>query len=550
MATVVTMGGVSFTISGNYSWGLDEAGVAWVAIPTGTDTITSITPSQTTDSNGDLINGAMLNPARGATSGPNQGFDERQGNYDAGSVATLPITIQAGDIVIKTVAKDPYVHRAGGFTEIASLHVLSSTLPSGEYLGSSIGWSGKSTPVSYSADVDSWYSSRPVYNSTGFSLPPYADLMESLGQHYPLFGFAWGPGDYGYQSFSPYRFGGGNATHPNYGRYIGQMMSLVMVALATNYYTEAQTKQIAKTMIGHGLQWADPLIFSGTGVVPDGGHYQWHQPAVLFALHLTGRSSEYSDFMALSPGNWDQAFQITQALIDSDFSPHSSTIKPSMWRERTLPAQPGGSTLRIPIAGTSSSGDYYQTNIPEGAIATRVSDGETGVVSTTYALNDAGQTLTTLDVVLNDTSPFAEGDVIYFDAPSGWMNVGDFDWALRGGFANLVGQPWKYSPSAQNAYRGLQAWAGAIFALYAIGIRDPSIFPVLGYTYRAEKINIPSAANDFPSIVQSWQTVAGSTYTASSDFYNAYADDVYSSEVTRDLYILRSSSASIALLSQ
>lgn len=548
MATVVTMGGVSFTISGTYSWGLDEAGVAWVAIPTGTDTITSITPSQTTDSNGDLINGAMLNPTRTATSSPNQGFDERQANYDAASVATLPITIQAGDIVIKTVAKDPYVSRAGGFTEIASLHVLSSALPSGEYLGSSIGWSGKSTPVSYTVDVDAWYSSRPVYNSTGFSLPPYADLMESFGLHYPLFGFAWGATNYGYQSFSPYRFGGGNATNPNYGRYIGQMMSLVMVALATNYYTEAQTKQIAKTMIGHGLQWADPLILSGIGVGPDGGHYQWHQPAVLFALYLTSRSSEYSDFMSLSPGNWDQPFQITQALKTSNFSPHSSTTKPPTWRLRTLPAQPGGSTLRIPIAGTSSSGDYYQTYIPEGAIATRVSDGATGVVSTAYALNDAGQTLTSLDVVLNDTSPFLEGDVIYFDVPSEWMTVGDFDWALRGGFANLTGQPWKYSPSADNTYRELQTWAGAIFALYALGIRDSSIFPVLGYSHRAEKLNTPSATNDFPSILESWQTVAGSTYTASSDFYTAYSDDIYSSEINRDLYILKSSSLSLALL--
>ena len=525
MATVITVGSVTFTITETLTNGTDEAGVPWVSVPSGTATLTSVTPAETTDGSGDVINGAMLNPERTGDTVPPQGFDERAPDFDSGESLTYPVSLSPGDIVIKAVSRDPNQTRAGYFDEIASLHVLDSSLASGEFLGSSITWSGKSTPVSYTVDIDNWYSNRTPLDSTGIDFPAYSDLMDSFDQYYPLYGFSWGPLG-GYQELSPFRFGGGAGTNPNYGRYIAQQMGVVCCALATDFYSESETKAIATRMVQHGIEWGDPLLYSGTGVGPDGGHFQFHISPVLFALSLTGRSDEYNDIMSEAPGNWDQAFEITTADKASDFTNHTDLQKPATWRERTLSTQPGGSVVRIPVTGSGSGGDFYQTNIPEGGIATRISDGQTAVVQTEIALNDSGFTLTEIDVQLTAASPFSSGDVIYFDTPEGWVPVGDYDWGLRGGFSNLTGQPWKYSPARGNFYRDLQAWTGQVFALYSMGIQDTLVKPVLGYAYRSHQADNPSADNDYPTTGENWSTRGGDSVSTGPDFYDTYGEQI------------------------
>ena len=533
--TNVTMGGVTFTLSGTLTSGNDAAGKAWVVVPSGTDTITAITPNQTTDVSGDIINGAMLNPVRTATEKPNQGYDERQTTWLLAENDVPPFSVTAGDVIIKTIAADPATARMGNFTEVAALHVLASA-PTGEYLlGSSISWVGKTTPDYYTIDLDAWYSNRTVYDSTGIDFPTYSELIASIGLFYPLFAQTDSSSDTdGYETLSPFRFGGGSTTGANYGRYVGQMIGTVMMAACSNAYTESETKNIARAILQHGIEWGDPILYGPRGIGADGGHYQFHQGPILFALSETGRTSEFADVMSVAPGNFEQAFTITQALFDSDFVEHSDTTKPATWRSRTLSTQPGGSVVRIPTSGSANSGDWFQTYIHDGMIATRSSDGQTAEVATSINFESTG----TIDVALTAASPFSSGDVIYFDSPNDWTPVGGFDWNVLG-FTEFH----MYSPSALNTYRNTQAWMGQMLGIAALGLYDTSLDSANGYLLRAEESNVPKSDNDYPTIAETWKPTGGSAHTTASDFYSKY-----SGVLNISASVVRSPSASFALL--
>lgn len=503
MATNSTQGGITFTLNGTgLTVGNDAAGTAW-AVLSAPDSITAITPAQTTDGAGDTINGAMLNPVRTTSTNPNQGYDERNGNWDVAENASPPFAVSAGDIIVKTVAATPYTAREGNFSEIAALHLLTAA-PTGDYvLGSSIGWAGKSTPQWYSIDVDNWYNNRTVYASSGNDFPPFATLIDAVGQHHPLYGqiyasFASGQ-DQIYEQFAPRDFTG--ASTNNYGERMAETIAMALVALSSDAYTESQTKELCRKMIRLGVEWGDPMVYLGNSFIPDGGIRQFHQAVVAFAFYMTGRSDEIGDIMTNCPGNWDQAFKVTSALISSDFSPHSDTGKSAMWRRRTLGTQPGGTTLRIPCSGSASTGDWSQIEIPDGAIATRESDGQTAVVSVGERLALSG----TIDVTLNVTSPFSSGDVIHFDAPSGWVEDGLYDWSMLGGYNGYAGQPRMYTPTGANRYRNNQAWFGAVMGLRALGCFDETAFEaVQGYCERAQESNNPSSDADYPPILADW----------------------------------------------
>ena len=141
MATVVTMGSVTFALDGTLTWGTDIAGKAWVVVPAGSVNVTAISPAQTTDG-GDVVNGAMLNPVRTGASTPDHGYDGRYTNYNAVENDAPPISVTAGDIIVKVISDLTPVGRGGIFEEIAALHVLAEA-PTGEYLlRSSISWAG------------------------------------------------------------------------------------------------------------------------------------------------------------------------------------------------------------------------------------------------------------------------------------------------------------------------------------------------------------------------------------------------------------------------
>ena len=104
-------------------------------------------------------------------------------------------------------------------------------------------------------------------------------------------------------------------------------------------------------------------------------------------------------------------------------------------------------------------------------IATRESDGQTAIVATTIDLVTSG----TVDIALTATTPFSSTDIIYFDAPSEWISLGDYDWTKTG-----LGGFQKYSPSAENAYRNLQGWMGQIMGLRGLGLFHPNYHEVQG----------------------------------------------------------------------
>lgn len=515
MATSVVMGGVTFNVDETLTWGLDEGGKAYIVQPTGTINVASITPGTSGDESG-----AMLNPQRTSTSSPTQGYDDRSSNYSAGSNDATNISMTAGDVLIKVISTGTFTERAGMFTEIACLHVVASAPSSGNFLGSSIGYAGKSTPVSYSVDIDTWYTNRTVYSSASVDFPAFSDLMDAVDQFHPLYAQIYAAFN-GYEQFSPFRFGGGSSTNPNYGRYQGQMMGTALMAITTDQYTEAQIKELATRLVQHGIEWGDPMMYGegGASGSPDGGHFQFHQGVIAFTLSLTGRTDEIEDIMTATPANWDSAFLITSGIASANFTSHSDVDKAATWRLRTLSTQPGGSVVRIPVSGNGASGDWYQTSIHVGMIATRPSDGETAVVATTSAINNSSSSLTSVDITLTGTSPFSSGDIIYFDVPSGWVDVGQYEWSLRGGYNVKTGEPQMFSPSANNQYRDLQAWMGQIIALRALGILDTTFSAVQGYAERAKVSNEPETTNDYNSLEESWQAPSGSVYDTSADYF-------------------------------
>lgn len=519
MATDITVGSVTFSLEGTLTNGTDAAGVPWVVIPTGSANITGITPVEADDGSGNTVNGAMLNPLRDPVSTqPDQGYDERESTYNALVAASYPLSVTAGDVVIKTVAEVPSVSRGGRFSEIVALHILPSA-PTGEYLlGPSIGWSGKSTPDTYPIDLSSWYTGRTVYSSSGIDFPSYATITTYIDQFYPLFAQCDAANaTAGYESFSPAKFGGNRSSSPNYGDYIAQIIGMAMAAITTDVYSETETKNLARRLIQHGIQWGDPLIYSSRGKGADGGHFQFHQGPTIFALSQTGRSGEIPDVMANAPGNWGQAFLINSDFRRNSLVPHSDTSKPCSFRRRTLGAQPGGSVVRIPVSGSISSGDWNQVWLSDGMTAVRESDGVSVTVTTDTLLGTSG----TVDVPVSEESPFSSGDVIYFDCPDSWIAEGQYDWSLRG-----LDNPNLFTPVMNNEYRKLQSWFPSLLAIRALGIFDASLEPAMGYAIRAELSDDPSATNNYPSINENWKVTDITSYTANTDYYSAHGSSI------------------------
>lgn len=521
MATVVTSThGLTATLSGTYtettSWGNYDDGPAWVVIPSGTDTVTAVTPGQATDGSGDALNGIMLNPQMTSDSTPEQGYDERAGVYNSLLNETLPLTIQAGDVVVWVDSTSSFTTRSGMFDGIAALYVLASA-PTNNFSPAAIGWSGRSGLTDYSVDIDTWYTNRTVYDSTGIDFPPYATLIAQMGQFNPTIVQVWSVVDGGYQDFSPFGFGNSNQSNSNYGTYISEIMGTALLAVASNVYSESEIKTIATWIICHGIQWGDPMLYSGNGFPADGGHYQWHQGAVAFALSMTGRSSELDDIMSISPGNFEQAFQITAGMFVEEFVPHSDANRSNMYRLRTLPTQTGASDeVTIPYnQGGQFSGDWYQVNIPAGSVCRNESGTKTATVaSDTPFTPSSGATTGTTNVPLTGTSPFVASDIVYFEFPEGTVALNDFDWALRG-FEPTTKQ--NFSPAAANTYRGIASWGGQIMGMRAQGCFPASMYAVQGYYERAQQANTPSASNDYSSLNHPWQFD-----TTSGDFYDAH----------------------------
>lgn len=501
----ITMNGITFTVTEVLSNGIDATGRAWAVVDTGSQ-ITAITGAD----------GAMLDPERTTNFTPDQGYDDRMANYSAGlnDTANLPLSVSTGNIIVAT-SKAGSVSRDGSFDACGCIHFVSASA-AGKVLPASIGHAGRTVPAAWSVDFDAWYAARSVLTKpVAATMPPFADLLACMATYSPTIAqIPNANGSAGYEGFSVTGRGAGSSyTNKNYGRYLGAIEDIALLALYSDVYTEAQVKELAAAVVMQGVELGCPLVDSPQGRGPDGGHFQFWQGSYILAMSLTGQAANIDTFMANGgDGNWSQTFKWTTPLL-AELDPHSTTTSPGMSRQRTLGAQPGGSVLRIPVEGTSTAGDDDEATIPAGMIFT---DGtSTATVAAEVTMPNTPTAGTTLDVTLTGANPFVATDVVYGQAPSGWATLGDFDWNLRG-TDQRFGRFWLAGGAI---YRDLQSNAGKVLALHAQGLLDAvSHEAVIGYCARAMEANNPTSANDYPGMAQTVD-IAGTTYNVADDYW-------------------------------
>jgi hypothetical protein len=505
LVTSIAMGGVTFTFSAPVQAGLDQTGRAYVVDPGAGVTVTAISPAQTTDA-GNVINGASKN----YTIGDQQGFDQRFDFYGASQNDTVPISLVAGDKIIKVISDLTGVvgDRDGNITQFACLHCVTTAPTATQVLGPSLTWVGDTTPEVYTFNLNAFYAARTTRSAANITWNAANTFLGGAGpsQFWPTFA-AWSYATFGYQFLSPRAFGSIAATNDaNYGRYIAESIGDLMLATtvaAGGPYTEAQIKEAILVTLMHGIEWGIPLAYAGPDVInvndgADGGHFQFHAGPSIFALQALGLSAKVADLMGDNGGNWRQAFQITSL---ADFAPHTDGAKPWFSRERTLATQPGGSVVSIPWnipAGFGASGFDMRRDalMPAGTRIVRKSDGQVATAAALFGTPDSQGNPIYSDITLTAASPFVSGDVVYMLPPVGEpLQVGSYDWRIRGD--NV---PANFSPCATNTYRPLQFWGGAILALLSHGMTTSALNAARGYFERARRTNDPSSTNDYASI--------------------------------------------------
>jgi hypothetical protein len=503
--TSVTMGGVTFSFSEPVQAGLDQTGRAYVVDPGAGVTVTAISPAQTTDA-GNVINGAQKNFAIGEAQGLDQRFtaatSPREGQWSALQNDTVPISLVAGDKLIKVVSDltGSIGDRDGSISEFACLHCVTTAPTVTQVLGPSLTWSGDTTPEVYNFDLNAFYAARTTRSSANISWFNFAAQKAQLGRLWPTLGAINATNfDRGYENFSPRGFGrDATLSNANYGVYIATSLGDLMLATtvaAGGAFTEAQIKDAILIALMHGIEWGIPLAYSGTQLGSDGGHYQFHPGPSIFALNALGLSAKIPDLMTDAGGNYGQAFQIASV---ADFAPHTDQFKPWFARERTLSTQPGGSTITLPfnIPGYASASGFdirRDAAMPVGTRIVRKSDGATVTTSATFSTPDTAGNPVSLNVSLTATNTLASGDVVTMLPPVAEpLQVGSYDWAIQGYFF-----PNAYSPAATATYRALQAWGGALMTLLSHGITPSSLNAPRGYYERSRRTNDPSATNDY-----------------------------------------------------
>lgn len=502
--TEVTTGSVTFSWTNGRTSGTDASGRPYVVVPSGSETFNQPTPAQTTDG-GDVVNGVMKTPLAVSDAAVDQGFDARQTTttYDALLNVTGTTSMTAGDRLVKAISGNIGGYsddRAPLIEEYQVCHVVSSALGANDILGPAVTYSGHSYPDKYTVDWSALVALFQNRSASGISLtvPPYATAMATLNKEAPMFAYNISSnGATGYEPLFPEGFTQFNASAIQYGRYIAWAMNTIAIGLHYDTWSTAEKTAILKRMVRHGIDWGFPLIDSGVGLGPNGGHNQFHQFCTLLALIACGRTSDIPTFLADVGGNWEQAFEVTNALIASDFSQHTSATKSHMFRERTLSTQPGGNVVRIPaVTGVTANQNY----IPVGAQVMR-KGAFGGVPVATVTTETAVSALGTVDIPI-DAQPdvaFTSGDVIWFEAPPATLYDGAFDWNERDPSVSF-----KFSPSKTNAYRDLQASSPAILATAAIGYLHDSLRAQLEYSLRSEESNIPKSDNDYPTSRGTW----------------------------------------------
>lgn len=484
-------GNVTFTLNDSYAVGNYVDGPAYVVVPSGTATITAISPAQSTEGT-DVINGAEKNPVANSK----QGYDQRAtSSWEAAKTASLPISVTAGDVVVKGVSRTFAAVRDGVCSEFASLFVVSSAPAAGTFAPPACGWTGRTGLTGYTFDLDAIVAALPQYSTSTFSasVEPYAEVLGHISKHAPAYAQQTtntNPTG-GYESMLPYGMNGlgGNA---NYGQVVAETFNYAYLLMISDAITTNQKKELLKWFLHHGIQWWFPHQgeFDGSGYLigGNGGHHQFAFMPTLMAIKHTG--GLYADHAAKFPGNQlAQTFEITSPILTNTMIKHTGNSvtedKPYPYRVRPITAVP--SPTEISWDKSAANGDAAQSTYEGMNVYNAAND---SLIATVTAQTYSDPTFT----ATVGTHGLTTADSIYFMPPF-TLTAGTADWMVRQGEAATGFNT--YNPAAGANYRGLQTYTASAIAARIETSANAAYQVLINYTERANAADTP-AGYDLP----------------------------------------------------
>lgn len=509
-ATSISQGEITFSWDGTRTCGKYVDGPCWVLVPTGNLTLNEPTPAQTTDGGGKTINGAEKNPT---SIEKEQAYDQNSsGGWNAARAASFPLSVTAGDVVCKAKSSSSWSSvRDGVIREYAAIFVVSSVPAANSFSPAVYSWAGRTTKDASVVDVATWVSANcPSYDTSGHAeVPQYTEILAQIQDFNPVFPACQ-------VTFYEQLFPSNSSSPFHYGRKFAGIYGAAALALISSSFTTAQKETIVKHLISKGKQWHEAFLGDGYQPEPDGGHHQFHLVPMAIYLHATGQIAALDTLITDVGGNYDQAFFVTADMIANDFVPHDSDEKPYTWRKRTLPA---GSVSGTTISGLPALSGDWQKGQFAGLIMTRVGDGATANV--TAMVSTTAPYSFTIDA--QPGTPFAEGDVIYFETPHP-LALNEAEWRIRAGARAGGGDYFSwYGPTPGTEYRNLNEWSGQLLGLKALGCFPADGTAVQAYVEKANAANTPSASFDMPDSLASFGNLWDKSYDWESEFWTDHA---------------------------
>lgn len=511
--TKISHGRTSIELDSSKTIGHYLDGLPYIVVPSGTVGISSISPAESTQA-GDVINGAEKNPERRSTANPSgaHGYDERQGKgtgaagyNSARKIDPTALTWAANDSLIKacsnlnpntelggTALHGVYIQSYGGYSFVASAPASDEISPA------LVGYDGTSARPTRSINLATIKSSLPTYATTDpvftDEVPATSDLESRICRFNPAIGQM--------DSVETARqMSVGNFTNADgYGLEIAEVFNAVADKLISDE-TADNKENLIIWCANHGVQWYEPVIESGLTMESDGGQAQGKLFAMVASLYWTGQSSSISTLGTdVVTNELGQPFLIDSAYITSGNNhtqPDSTTTYRLHAKEKTVSSV---SSLNITVSAMGSN----ETNVGyTNLLLKRVSDGATAII-----VDKSGDTFT---IDAQPTPAFATSDVVYAVAPF-TETIGNPEWAIR--YEQTLATA---TPSDEAAYRNLQAWAGQMMGIKALGLMHSNFEGFEKYVEEVCDGSYPTVSYEYPTHLSRYTDTNG----INRDFDNA-----------------------------
>lgn len=438
---------IAWFLTGVSDWKRAPNGQLSIKAVAGQDiTLLAVDPPATQDAQGRWMHGLMRNAAPGA----GQALDERAmestsikrlGHFSSDLMASLPLTLAAGDVLLKACGRPVdypgagEVQRGGMLREVASLAVVDQLPDQWQFPPSPWIWTGKSAAarLHQAYDVGQIAAGLPSYPVTGVTNAPTAEEVLSAVERYnPCYGLTRATAnDRGYESLSVIgsTWGTAGSVDAAYGVNVRKTMAEAGVNAVTDRWSLAQKERWVAAMIDRGVCWDMPHL----PIIPDGGHHQFHLWPIVLKRVWGGESLQ--DLITSQAGNTLGQYFIHDAATIAMMQPHNDdTYFVHSRRRQVQEINVGGDpdVIRLPVM--PNAGDQADGRIVlEGFFC--VGPAGRGIVSSHQSLKiDSSRSYpSSANFRLVDWTgtPLAVSDYVFFESQYAFQ-IGDPDWSLWG----------------------------------------------------------------------------------------------------------------------